>query len=109
MAKDLEKRIASRHPVEGPIVLRTMILSSREINAHLLNFSEQGICFTADTKLIPGTTILYKASSECHLFADNHADCQLRSMSMVTVKWCHESSAHGQSVYTIGATYMLPY
>ena len=109
MAIDLEKRIASRHPIEGPITLHTTILKSKEINARLLNFSEQGICFTTNKKLVPGTTIMFKASNECHYFAEDYEDCQLRSMSMVTVKWCHESSQKDQTFYVVGANYMMPF
>ena len=109
MANDLEKRISARHPIEGPITLNFPIGTSNEYDAHLLNFSEQGICFTIKTKMVPGTTILFKASNDCHLFAEDDADCQLRSISMVTVKWCHESSQKDQPVFIIGANYVTPH
>ena len=109
MANDLEKRISARHSIEGSIILHSSIGRSKEFDARLLNFSEQGICFTTKTKMVPGTTILFKASNDCHLFAEDDADCQLRSISMVTVKWCHESSQKDQPIYIIGANYMIPY
>lgn len=109
MANHIEKRISDRHSIEGPITLHSFIGASNEIDAHLLNFSEQGICFTTKTKMVPGTTILFKASKDCHLFAEDDADCQLRSISMVTVKWCHEHSQNSQPVYVIGANYMISY
>jgi len=108
MANILEKRIASRHSINGPITLHSSILTSRGIDAHLLNFSDQGICFATDTKLIPGTTILFEASDDCHLMAEKQADCELLSSRMVTVKWCHQNSRKGRTVYTVGANYMLP-
>ncbi len=109
MANDLEKRISARHSIEGPITLHSSIGRSKEFDARLLNFSEQGICFTTKTKMVPGTTILFKASNDCHLLAEDDPDCQLRSISMVTVKWCHESSQKDQPIYIIGANYMIPY
>ena len=109
MAIDLEKRIASRHSIEGPITLHTNIGTPKEFDAHLLNFSEQGICFTTKQQLVPGTTILFKASNECHYFAEDFEDCQLRSISMVTVKWCHETSQEDQPFYMVGANYMMPF
>ena len=109
MANDLEKRISARHPIEGPITLNFPIGTSNEYDAHLLNFSEQGMCFTTKTKLTPGTTILFKASKDWLLSAEDDADCQLRSISMVTVKWCHQSSPNNQPGYIIGADYMIHY
>jgi hypothetical protein len=109
MANTIEKRISVRHPLEGAITLHTTILTSREINAHLLNYSQHGICFSTDTKLIPGTTVLFKASRDCHLFTEEDADCQLRSISMVTVKWCHESSHADLPTFVAGANYAVPY
>jgi len=109
MANDLEKRISNRHSVEGPITLYSSIGASKEFDAHLLNFSEQGICFTTKTKMVPGTNILFKASKDCHLFAEDYADCQLLSFRMVTVKWRHESSQKNQPIYIIGAKYMIPF
>jgi len=44
MSNHHEKRNFSRHNVDGPITLHPTIRTSRDINAHLLNFSEQGIC-----------------------------------------------------------------
>ena len=109
MAKIIEKRVASRHLIKGPIVLYSNIMTSREIDAHLLNFSDNGICFTTNRKLVPGTTIFLRTSNECHVGSENHDDCQLRSISMVTVKWCHENPGDEKPLYTVGATYMLDY
>lgn len=109
MTNDLEKRISSRHPIEGPITLNSTTGTSKEIDAHLLNFSEQGICFTTKMKLVPGTTILFKASKGWRLSAEDDADCQLRSISLVTVRWCHESSNKNQPIYIMGANYMIHY
>ena len=109
MANDPEKRISARHPIEGPITLNSPIGTSTEFDAHLLNFSEQGMCFTTKTKLTPGTTILFKATKDWLLSAEDDADCQLRSIGMVTVKWCHEISQKNWPIYVIGANYMINY
>ena len=66
MANDHKKRISNRHSIKGPITLYSTIGMSKEFDAHLLNFSEQGICFTTKTKMVPGTTMLLKASNEYH-------------------------------------------
>jgi len=109
MATDIEKRISTRHSIEGPITLHTTIGTSKGFDAHLLNFSEQGLCFSTNTKLNPGTTILFKASNVCHLFVEDDAHYQLRSISMVTVKWCHESLQKDQLFYIVGANYVMPF
>ena len=108
MSNHHEKRNFSRHNVDGPITLHPTIWTSRDINAHLLNFSEQGICFYTDKQFIPGTTILFKSSKENYLSTDDNDDCQLRSISLVTVKWCHESSQKDLPIHIIGANYMIP-
>ena len=108
MANELEKRISDRFCLEGPITLQNTIMTSKELNANLLNYSEQGICFATGTKLAPGTTVLFKTRNDSDLFTDLHADCQLRSMSMVTVKWCHERLHQNPPDYLIGAAYMAP-
>jgi len=109
MANDHKKRISNRHSNEGPITLYSTIGTSKEFDAHLLNISEEGVCFATKTKMVPGTTILFKASKDCHLFAEDDAECELRSFRMVTVKWRHKSSQKGQPIYIIGARYMIPY
>jgi hypothetical protein len=108
MSSFYEKRNFSRHIVGGPITLHPTIRMARDINAHLHNFSEQGICFSTDKQLAPGTTILFKASKDNFINADNDGDCQLRSISLVTVKWCQESAQKDQTIHIIGANYMIP-
>lgn len=110
MEKDLEKRISPRHSIEGPITLHFTIGTPMEVNAHVLNCSEEGICFSSNKRLTPGTTILFKASTVNYVCScKNKENCLLRSISMVTVKWCHESSQKGQTIYIMGATYIIPY
>lgn len=108
MSNHHEKRNSCRHTVGGSITLHPTIRRSRDFNAHLLNFSEQGICFSTEKQLIPGTTILFKASKDNYLSADNDDNCQLRSISLVTVKWCQESEQKDQPTHIIGANYMIP-
>ncbi|HSO18164.1 MAG TPA: hypothetical protein VLT88_01830 [Desulfosarcina sp.] len=109
MADDLEKRIAARRSTEGSITLYSSIGAYKEINGHLLNISEQGISFTTDTRLVPGTTILFKASNDSFPCADKGEAWQLRTISLVTVKWCHQGSSTDRSLYVVGATYTAPY
>jgi len=109
MANDLEKRVFNRHSIKRPITLSSPVVTAKVVDAHLLNFSEQGICFTTKTEMVPGTNILFKASKDCRLCAEDNADCQLLSFRMVTVKWRHESSQKNQPIYIIGAKYMIPF
>ena len=110
MSNHHEKRNSCRHTVGGSITLHPTIRTSRDINAYLLNISEQGICFSTGKQLIPDTIILFKASKDNYLNADNDHDCQLRSISLVTVKWCHECAQQDHPIHVIGANYMIaPY
>ncbi len=47
MENYLEKRISRRHSIEGPITLHSTIRANLEINAHVLNCSKEGICFSS--------------------------------------------------------------
>lgn len=109
MASRLEKRISARRASKGSITLYSTIGAYREITGNLVNISEQGICFTTDRKLAPGTTVLFKASPESFGGTQDESRCQLRTISLVTVKWCHANSHPEDAVHTIGATYTAAY
>ena len=109
MASNLEKRISVRRTTKGSITLYSSIGACKEIDGHLLNISEQGICFTTTTRLAPGTTILFKATNADYACTGREVECQLRTISLVTVKWCHESSQYDLPCYIVGATYTVPY
>lgn len=109
MTNRLEKRISARYASNGSIILYSTIGACREIAGNLVNVSEQGICFTTDRKLVPGTTVLFKASPDSYRSTHDEDSCQLRTISLVTVKWCHESSHPENTVHTIGATYTTAY
>ena len=61
MANDLEKRSFTRHITQGVITLHTSLMTPHVINAHLLNCSKEGICFTSTKKFSTGTTMLYRS------------------------------------------------
>lgn len=109
MANRLEKRISARYASKGSITLYSTIGAGREIVGNLVNISEQGICFTTDRKLAPGTTVLFKALPDSYRSTHDENSCQLRTISLVTVKWCHENSHPENTVHTIGATYTTSY
>jgi len=110
MENYVEKRISHRHSIEGPITLHSTINNPMEINAHLLNCSKEGICFSSKKQFKPGVTILFKASNGKYLAKSKNGEgCLLRSMSFVTVKWCHESLQNEQSIYIMGAIYVANY
>ena len=102
----LEKRISCRHKIQGVITLHTSFMTPNVINAYLLNHSEEGICFSSTKKLVPGTTILFRSVDNQSFATEDDDSCQLRSISMVTIKWCQESSRSYKPVYIYGANYV---
>jgi len=106
---NLEKRISTRHPVEGPITLHSTIGAPREIHARVLNCSEEGICFYSRKRLSPGVTILFKSSNCKYLRpCSDEKECILRSISFVTVKWCKEVLQDDGPIFLMGAAYIMP-
>jgi len=94
----------------GPITLHSTIGTPMNIKATVRNCSEEGICFLSSRKFTAGTTILFKASNdEYACICEDRDDCLLRSISFVTVKWCHESQENGLPIYEMGAIYTLPH
>ena len=106
MANDLEKRSFTRHITQGVITLHTSLMTPHVINAHLLNCSKEGICFTSTKKFSTGTTMLYRSLYNNYSITGENEICLLGSIGMMTVKWCHENSSDDHPVYISGATYM---
>jgi hypothetical protein len=79
------------------------------IEARLLNFSANGLSFFSHHPLKPGTTIIVRASGEVYPSISSDADCQLRTMGYVTIKWCQEGTRQGRPIHEMGAVYMMPY
>jgi hypothetical protein len=104
-----EKRSYARHSGEGQINLLHTHCESRQIEANLLNFSEQGISFFSYQPLMPGTTIIVRATVENYRHMSADAQCQLRSMGLATIKWCREGTRQGRSVHEMGASYVISY
>lgn len=104
-----EKRSDARHYCEGLIKVMTTHSRSRQFDAGLLNYSVQGISFFSNRPLMPGTTIIVRASVENYQHMSTDADCQLRSMGLATIKWCREGTRQGKPVHEMGAAYMIPY
>jgi len=108
MATDPEKRSSARHAIQGVITLHTSLMTPDIINAHILNCSEEGICFASTKKISTGTTIFYKLADESFTIKGDKEGCKMLSVGMVTVKWCQESLNDAHPVYIYGATYMPP-
>jgi len=108
MTRMQEKRNHTRHDCKGPITLLYARIAARHIEAGLLNFSEQGISFTSKHPLMPGTTIIVRASVENYRHMPADVGCQLRSIGLATVKWCREGTRKGRPVHVMGAVYMMP-
>ena len=103
MVGNLEKRQHIRCSTKGSISLFSKVWASKQIKARLVNIGEQGICFTTDKKLVPGTTILCRRSNDHCLDPDDGEECRLKSINVLTVKWCQESSHKKRQTYTVGA------
>ncbi len=104
-----EKRNDARHRCEGLITVMTAHSRSRQFDAGLLNYSVQGLRFFSDRPLMPGTTIIVRASVENYQHMSGEVDCQPRLMGLATIKWCQEGTRQGKPVHEMGAAYMIPY
>jgi len=108
MGTYIEKRISPRHAVTGAITLHSTLGTPMNVKATVRNCSEEGVCFLSSRRFTAGTTILFRASNgEYACSCKDRDDCLLRSISFVTVKWCHESQENGLPVYEMGALYTL--
>jgi hypothetical protein len=108
MMHQQEKRNDARHPCEGLITVMTTHSRSRQFDAGLLNYSVEGISFFSTRPLMPGTTIIVRASLENYQHIPADVDCPLRSMGLATIKWCQEGTRQGRPVHRMGAVYMMP-
>jgi len=108
MIRQQEKRNDARHCCDGLITVMTTHSRSRQFNAGLLNYSVQGISFFSNRPLMPGTTIIVRASVENYQHMPADVDCQLRSMGLATIKWCQEGTRQGRPIHRMGAVYMMP-
>ena len=106
MDVNFEKRISRRKTGSGSITLHANIGWSKDIDAHLINHSEKGLCFATKTKLAPGTTVLFKTDRKKYLDSQNDTTYQVPSIGMLKVKWCNKKSNKNQSAFMVGATYM---
>jgi hypothetical protein len=104
-----EKRSTTRNSCEGRITLQHTHSQSQQFAADLINYSAQGISFFSNRPLMPGTTIIIRTSVENYRHMSENVDCQLRSMGLATIKWCHEGTRQGRPVHEMGAAYMLSY
>ena len=102
----LEKRIFRRKTGSGSITLHASIGWSKDIDAHLINHSEKGLCFATKTKLVPGTTVLFKTDGDKYLDSKDDTNCQIPSIGMLKIRWCNKKPKKSQSAFMVGATYM---
>ena len=108
MIQSKEKRRSIRHHCDGEVILSHIQRQSPRIDARLINFSANGLSFFSHHPLKPGTTIIVRASRERYPNISADAGCQLRTMGLVTIKWCRESTWQGRTIHEMGAVYMIP-
>jgi len=106
---DEEKRASDRYLNDGSITISFTPCRFKDRKAQLLNVSECGLCFRSDTPLTPGTTVFVRASEGIYENLDSDAVCRLRTMGMVTVKWCRAMKRADRTDHEIGASYLLHY
>ena len=75
----------------------------------MLNYSEQGVCFTSRHPLAPGTTIALRTSDECYNDLAAGSNSLLRSMALAKVKWRRECTWMDQPAHAMGAAYLINY
>ena len=104
-----EKRSNARYRCESQLTLLHTQCRSRQIEANLVNFSENGVCFYTRQPLHPGTTIILRVSGDYYRQISSDLNCQLPSMGLVTIKWCQETTRQGHPIHEMGAVYVMPY
>ncbi len=109
MPQVIEKRQFARHNCSGSITLSHTNRESRQIHADLVDLSEQGLSFNSHQPLVPGTTIIVRASEENYRKMDVEADFQLRTMGFATIKWCQSHILQGRTIHRMGAAYVMPW
>jgi hypothetical protein len=96
MIHQQEKRNDAWHCCEGLITVMTTRSRSRQFDAGLINFSVNGNRFFSNRPLMPGATIIVRASLENYQHMSDEVDCQPRSMGVATIKWCQEATRQGK-------------
>ncbi len=104
-----EKRKAARYANDCLVTLFFTPRQGRHMNAQLINYSEDGLCFFCDRPMVPGTTIVVRASEESYRNINDNTDCQMRSMGLATIKWCNKNRRQGRPIHEMGAVYHVPY
>jgi hypothetical protein len=109
MAVNQERRKTARFHCEGELTVELPFGRSRKTEARLVDFSDQGLCFLSQKAFKPGTDLMVRISMESYRHLSADADCQPRTMGLVTVKWCQDSIRQGGSVHKIGVMNLVPY
>lgn len=109
MAVNQERRKTARFPCEGVITLELPFGRSRKTEARLVDFSEQGLCFLSQKAFTPETDLMAWISMESYRHLSADSGCQPRTMGLVTVKWCQDSTWQGVPVHKMGVMNLVTY
>ena len=109
MPTETEKRRDERHDCDARIKWasfnRVTFDYRQEIfhRARALNFSKSGLYFETECSLKPGSMIFFRLeASDCT--ASGNDDCSnLRTISLIEIKWCQDFHKNGESCFGIGA------
>jgi len=104
MAQIYEKRKDSRRKVDASLIYQ-INLSGDHYSAKKFDHSSSGISFKGNYDLKPGTTI-YIRREGCPSNCPGGQACEgCRTVTLATVKWCHQIKEAGMEPYWVGAKY----
>ena len=63
--------------------------------------------FVGETGVLPGTTIMVRATGENYPNTAAAMDCQLPTMGFATIKWRRDDIHRGRSIHRMGAVYVM--
>lgn len=99
-----ERRRTQRYHCSGRLTY-TQLTKGTYREAELVDYSEEGLCFKSNFELKPGNYILIRVQSESVRTKRNVCEVNVRSVSVVEIKWCYEKHDGQNLFYFIGAKY----
>ena len=115
MTKDIEKRTYKRHNCDAEIKWtpfnRTVFNDGREkyYPARVLNFSKSGLYLETRYSMKPGMTVLFRTEASVCGASEHEGYANLRTISLIEIKWCRELLKNGESYFGMGARYPILY
>ena len=115
MTKNVEKRQDKRHDCDARIKWTQFYRATFNYRlesfcrARALNFSKSGLYFETRCSLKPGSVVMFRSEAPGCTSFDDEGCMNLRTISLIEIKWCQELFKNGESYFGIGAKYPIPY